>query len=260
MWIAEAHVAAGSGAPFRVRPVIGFYPVGAENCVSASDQRVHGQHSHRHGPQAAQHDRRYGLRTRLPDARTRPELTGAARPLRHRQRRQIRHCATRLPCCAAPTLDRHAPGSTAPCSARVEQTAPSPAAPAAARLTPTAAAPAPPTPRPPPDRTRTESQADHRPQHRSGPLCCRWPARIPAGATDESRASLSDDRTPPPGAVPRVDPLEPVPDDVDVGDRAERQRHLRQPVGQRHADAARLQDPGADLGQPTGGTESSRSS
>ena len=32
-------------------------------------------------------------------------------------------------------------------------------------------------------------QADHPPHRRSGPSCCGWPARIPAGATDASRAS-----------------------------------------------------------------------
>jgi putative transposase len=35
----------------------------------------------------------------------------------------------------------------------------------------------------------TDDQADHPPRHRSGPSCCGWPARIPAGATDGFRAS-----------------------------------------------------------------------
>ena len=37
--------------------------------------------------------------------------------------------------------------------------------------------------------TRADDQADHPPHRRSRPSCCRWPARIPAGATEESRAS-----------------------------------------------------------------------
>jgi hypothetical protein len=32
----------------------------------------------------------------------------------------------------------------------------------------------------------TDRQADHPPHRRSGPWCCGWPARIPAGATEES--------------------------------------------------------------------------
>jgi len=34
--------------------------------------------------------------------------------------------------------------------------------------------------------------ADHPPHRRSGPSCCRWPARMIAGATDASKASWSD--------------------------------------------------------------------
>ena len=37
--------------------------------------------------------------------------------------------------------------------------------------------------------TRTDDQADHPRRRRSGPSCYEWPARIPAGATEESRAS-----------------------------------------------------------------------
>ena len=37
--------------------------------------------------------------------------------------------------------------------------------------------------------TRADDQADHPPHRQSGPSCCRWPARIPAGATEVSRAS-----------------------------------------------------------------------
>ena len=44
--------------------------------------------------------------------------------------------------------------------------------------------------------TRTDDQADHPPHRRSGTSCCRWPARIPAGATDGSRASWSDSAIP----------------------------------------------------------------
>ena len=36
---------------------------------------------------------------------------------------------------------------------------------------------------------RTDGQADHPPHPRSGTSCYEWPARIPAGATDASRAS-----------------------------------------------------------------------
>src|SRR4029078_3756093 len=46
--------------------------------------------------------------------------------------------------------------------------------------------------------TRTDDQADHPPHQRSGPWCCGWPARIPAGATDEFTGSWSESGTPEP--------------------------------------------------------------
>jgi hypothetical protein len=44
--------------------------------------------------------------------------------------------------------------------------------------------------------TRTDGQADHPPHRRSELWCCRWRARIPAGATEGFRASWSDSAIP----------------------------------------------------------------
>src|SRR4249920_1915240 len=94
---------------------------------------------------------RCGPRTRLPDARSRAELAGAARPLRHRQGRRDPHAATR----GRGTTPHEHPTETdlaRPHRAeRTEQTAARPAAPAAAGLTPHPAALAPPARRPPVD-------------------------------------------------------------------------------------------------------------
>src|SRR5690348_17168585 len=69
-------------------------PVGAENRVTVSDQRVHGDLTvtvQRQPSMIA----RYGLRTHLPDACSRAELAGAARPLRCREGRRDPGAASR---------------------------------------------------------------------------------------------------------------------------------------------------------------------
>ena len=73
---------------------------------------------HHHRPVQPSMIARHGPRTRLPDARSRAELAGTARPLRHRQGRRDPDAATRGRCAAPhqPPTNLHL-GSTAPCSA-----------------------------------------------------------------------------------------------------------------------------------------------
>jgi hypothetical protein len=133
---------------------------------------------------------RCGLPTRLPDTRSRAELAGAARPIRRREGRRDSDAASRGRRAAPhqPTASTHL---ARPCSAR-----------ALSRLLPV-----------PLRQLRLVSPrtllrwhaqlvarhwtyphrrpADHPPRPRSEPSCCRWPARIPAGAIDGSRVSWS---------------------------------------------------------------------
>jgi hypothetical protein len=93
-------------------------PVGAENRVTGLTSILPRASPQGHVPNQPSMIARRGPRTCLPDARSRAELAGATRPLRHRQGRRDPHAATRKSrCCAAPTHDQPSPGSTAPHSA-----------------------------------------------------------------------------------------------------------------------------------------------
>jgi hypothetical protein len=133
-----------------------------------------------------------GPRTRLPDARSRTELAGAARPLRRRQGRRDPDASER----GRGTASHKHPAETdlaRPRRAqRTEQTAARRVAPGAAGVTPNPAALAPPARRPPLDlpapttRPTTHRTGDPRPRAADGP---REP---PLGLQTNSRASWSD--------------------------------------------------------------------
>ena len=151
-------------------------PVGAENRVTVSDQRLSRQAA---SPSPSRRQpsmiARCGLRTRLPDARSRAELAGAARPLRRRQGRRDPGAASRgrgaAPHQPPPDADLARPRR----AQRAEQAAARPAAPAAAGLTPNPAALARPARRPPLDlpapttRPTTHRTADPGPGAADGP-------------------------------------------------------------------------------------------
>ena len=116
-----------------------------------------------------------GLPTRVPDARSRAELAGAARPLRRRQGRRDPDAASRgrraAPHQPPPDADLARPRR----AQRAEQAAARPAAPAAAGVAPNAAALARPARRPPLDlpapttRPTTHRTADPGPGAADGP-------------------------------------------------------------------------------------------
>src|SRR5262245_44705459 len=91
---------------------------------------------------------RRGAQTRLPDARTRAELAGAARPLRRRQGRRDPDAAARGRRDAPHQPPANADVARPLCDQRTEQGAARPAAPDAACLAPNAAAMARPARRP----------------------------------------------------------------------------------------------------------------
>ena len=164
-------------------------PVSAENRVTGSDSILPRASPQGHVPNQPSMIARRGPRTCLPDARSRAELAGATRPLRHRQGRRDPHAATRSRGAAPhqPTTNLHLarPRRTQ----RIEQTASGPAAAAATGVTPNAAALARPARRPPLDLPAPTTRPTTHRTPRPGLWCCGWPARIPAGATEESKAS-----------------------------------------------------------------------
>jgi hypothetical protein len=165
-------------------------PVGAENRVTGSDSILPRASPQGHVPNQPSMIARRGPRTCLPDARSRAELAGATRPLRHRQGRRDPHAATRSRGAAPhqPTTNLHLarPRRTQ----RIEQTASGPAAAAATGVTPNAAALARPARRPPLDLPAPTTRPTTHRTPRPGLWCCGWPARIPAGATDEFTACV----------------------------------------------------------------------
>ena len=124
---------------------------------------------------------RCGPRTRLPDARSRAELAGAARPLRRRQGRRDPDAASRGRR-AAP----HQPPASADLARprraqRTEQAAARPAAPAAAGDAPNPAALARPARRPPLDLPAPTTRPTTHPAADPGPGAADGPRESPLG-------------------------------------------------------------------------------
>jgi hypothetical protein len=128
-----------------------------------------------------------GPRTRLPDARSRTELAGAARPLRRRQGRRDpdastrgRGTATHQPS-AGPDVARPRRAQ------RAEQTAARRIAPGAAGLTPNPAALAPPARRPPLDLPAPTTRPTTHRTPDPGPGAADGPRESPVGLQKNSR-------------------------------------------------------------------------